>query len=88
MFFLMAADRKKEPMDLIIGRLPQEYITKIQYREEVPHIDNSDPWKAYLVEPTSKCNKTLHSLQLHFVTFCYISELAPSEMPSRDRNYR
>ena len=47
MFFLMAADRKKEPMDLIIGRLPEEYITKKHYRGQVPHIDNSDPWVAY-----------------------------------------
>ena len=27
-------------------------------------------------------------LQLHFVTFCYISELVPSDMPPWDENYR
>ena len=56
-FFLMAGERKMEPMDLIIGRLPEKYVTKKHYREEVPPIDNSDPWVAYLMQPTQKCSK-------------------------------
>ena len=41
-FFLMAAERKMEPMNSIFGRLTNYVATKILFRGEVPHVDNSD----------------------------------------------
>ena len=56
-FFLMTGERKMEPMNSIFGRLTNYVATKIGFCGQVPHIDNSDPTVAYLMEPTQKCSK-------------------------------
>ena len=71
--FLMAAELKMQPMDLIIGRLLEECVTNGHNFEQVSHIDNSDPWVAYPMEPTQNVTNPLHfpysCTVLHFVTF-------------------
>ena len=59
-FFLMTGERKIEPMDLIIGVLPEEYCINKLIDERILNVDNSDPTVAYLMKPTQnvrKCNK-------------------------------
>ena len=56
-FFLMADERKMEPMDLIIGVPPEECCTDRLIDGQFPYIDNSHPTVAFLMEPTQKCNK-------------------------------